>query len=264
MSTQSLELARTFLFVPGDRPDRFDKALAVGADQVIVDLEDAVTPDKKDSARASLKAWLDPARPVIVRINAADTPYFAADVETLNHPGVTAVVLAKAEDADIVSSLPVPVLPLIETACGMKNLDAICAAENTVRTIFGTIDFMVDIGVPHDGEGLNAFRSQMVLASRLAGLAAPVDGVTAGFDDIDLITSDTHRALAYGFSGRICIHPKQVTVIHAAMRPDEKTVAWAKRVVAAAQASNGAAVQLDGEMIDKPVIMKAEGILKRA
>lgn len=263
------EIARSYLYVPGNRPDRFDKALAAGADAVIVDLEDAVPPAEKPAARAALSAWLKPAQPVIVRVNATDSPWFAEDLAACAAPGVAGVVLPKAEDigADVVALCKrsgAALLPLIETAAGMARAESVAATPCVQRLMFGTIDFQFELGIDGDGDELLAFRSRLVLASRLAGIQSPVDGPCTSWEDAALLDADCRRARRLGFGGKLCIHPRQVAAVNAAFSPAEAEVAWARRVVEAARGSGGAAVAVDGRMVDRPVILKAERILREA
>lgn len=259
--------ARSLLFVPASRPERFDKALAAGADAVIVDLEDAVAPHEKERARAALAAWLDPARPVLVRINAVDTPWFGDDLALCAHPGVAAVMLPKAEHIDDLARLraagAAQLVPLIESAAGMAALATIAAAPGVQRLAFGSIDIQVDLGMRDALEDeLLYFRSQLVLASRLAGLQAPVDGVSTSLDDAERLRVDVLRARRLGFGGKLCIHPRQVEGVNRHFAPSEAEQAWARRVLEAAATAAGAAVALDGRMIDKPVILRAQAILR--
>jgi citrate lyase subunit beta/citryl-CoA lyase len=265
-------LARAFLFVPGNRPERFGKALAAGADAVIVDLEDAVAPGDKDAARAAVAAWLSVEHPVVLRINGADTAWFADDLALCAHDGVCGVMLPKAGRVDDLAAVsaamagraePAALLPLIETAAGFDALRAVAAAPGVQRLVFGSIDFQLDLGILGDGEELLYFRSQLVLASRLANLAAPVDGVSTSFDDLAALEHDTQHAMRLGFGAKLCIHPRQVDTVRRVFSPSESDVAWARRVMDAATASNGAAVALDGKMVDRPVIERARGILRR-
>jgi citrate lyase subunit beta/citryl-CoA lyase len=264
-------LARAFLFVPGNRPERFGKALAAGADAVIVDLEDAVAPGDKNAARAAVAAWLSADHPVVLRINGADTAWFTDDLALCAHPGVSGVMLPKAvrvEELAAVSAAmagraaPAVLLPLIETAAGFDAMRAIAAAPGVQRLVFGSIDFQLDLGIRGDGEELLYFRSQLVLASRLANLAAPVDGVSTAFDDLAALERDTERAMRLGFGAKLCIHPRQVATVQRVFSPSEADIAWARRVLEAAANSNGAAVALDGKMVDRPVIERARGILR--
>jgi citrate lyase subunit beta / citryl-CoA lyase len=261
------EIARSYLFVPGDRPDRFDKACASGADAVIVDLEDAVPPANKARARAAVKQWLSPARPVVLRINADTTEWFRDDLQLCDAPGVAGVILSKTEQIEyalleIAARHGKFLLPQIETARGFANAAAIADCPGVQRLLFGTLDFQMDLGIDGDGDELLYFRSQMVLVSRLAGIQPPVDGPCTALDDAERLAADTHRARRLGFGGKLCIHPKQVAPVNAAFAPSAEELAWARRVLEAAAASDGAAVALDGKMVDRPVILKAEQIVR--
>src|SRR5215213_9624451 len=172
-----MALPLTYLFVPGNRPDRFDKALGSGADAVILDLEDAVDSAAKDDARAMIRAWLDTAPRdgrVLVRINDEGTPWFTDDMDLLRHAGVSGVVLPKAEEAGQVAraaGVLAPggvVVPLIETARGLRAVDTIAAAERVQRLAFGTLDFAVDLDLSGDERGLIAPAMVIALASRCA------------------------------------------------------------------------------------------------
>lgn len=264
---------RSYLFVPGDRPERFAKALASGADAVVIDLEDAVSPVAKDTARSSLREWLDQQasaerHPVVVRINAPDTDWFADDLRACEAPAVGCVMVPKAERAEDLARIAVrlgkPLIALVETAVGFDNLRAVACAAGVQRLAFGSIDFQLDTGITGDDEELLFFRSQMVLTSRIAGLAAPVDGVSTSLSDSQVVLADSQRARRLGFGGKLCIHPMQIETVNRSFSPSANEIAWAKRVLAAAYASQGAAVAVDGKMIDKPVILRAETILRQA
>ena len=255
---------RSYLFVPGNRPERFDKALASGADSVIVDLEDAVPPDQKDAARAMLAAWLSAAKPVVVRINAADTPWFADDVALCRRSGVAAVMLPKSElVADLAAiGQGLPLIPLIESAAGFDALRAIAAAPHVQRLAFGAIDFQLDLNMRANFDELLYFRSQFVLGSKLANLIAPIDSPSTVIDNVVEVEVDAQRARRLGFGAKLCIHPKQVGAVNASFSPNAAELAWARRVIAIAATSQGAAMALDGKMIDKPVILRAHAILR--
>jgi citrate lyase subunit beta/citryl-CoA lyase len=266
----SVALPRSYLFVPGNRPERFDKAHAAGADAVILDLEDAVQPDEKPAARAAVLAAVsnDAARPAWVRINGSDTTWFNDDIAALaNLRGVAGIVLPKAEtraqiDAVLAHSHPgLNVLPIVETARGLANLDELCAAPRVQRIVFGTLDFQIDLGIDGDGEELHLFRSRIVLASRLAEIGAPVDGVSTTITDTDAVEADARRGRRFGFGGKLCIHPKQIDAVHRAYAWTDAEQEWARRVLAAVETSHGAAVAVDGKMVDMPVILKARRIV---
>lgn len=255
---------RSYLFVPGNRPERFEKARASGADAVIFDLEDAVQPQEKQAARETVREHMDAARPAFVRINAADTEWFANDAAAIaNHPGVTGIVLPKAETREQIETVlahahpSLTILPIVETARGFANLTLLCAAPRVQRIVFGTLDFQIDLNIEGDGEELDMFRSQIVLASRLAGLTTPVDGVSSVLDDPVVIESEARRGRRFGFGAKLCIHPLQIDAVHRAYAWTDAELAWAERVLQAVEASSGAAVAVDGKMVDMPVILKA-------
>lgn len=261
---------RSYLFVPGDRPERFAKAQASGADAVILDLEDAVAPAAKDTARQAVAEWLDAGQgPVVLRINARGTPWFAADLALTARAGVSAVIVPKAERArdlaHVRSASPTtPLLPLIETAAGVDRVREVAAAPGVQRLVFGSIDLQLDLGIVGDGEELLVFRSQLVLASRLANLAPPVDGVCTVLDDAATLRAEAMRARRLGFGAKLCIHPRQVAGVNEAFSPDAAEVDWARRVVAAAADAGGGAVAVDGRMVDRPVLLRAEAVLRAA
>ena len=260
-------IPRSLLFVPGNRPDRIAKARRAGAHAVIVDLEDAVAPAEKEAARAALVAQLDSASPVLVRVNGADTEWFARDVAACAHPGVLGVLVPKAEDiaplAAARDSLGAGrvLVPIIETARGFDRARALAESGHAARLAFGSIDFQLDLRIEGEGDELLYFRSRLVLVSRLAGLPAPIDGVSVAIEDEQRVRAETLYAKRLGFGAKLCIHPRQVPVVNQCFVPTAEERAWAKRVLDAAAASQGSAVALDGRMIDAPVIRKAEDIL---
>ena len=261
---------RSYLFVPGNRPDRFEKARNAGADAVILDLEDAVPSENKAEAREAVAAWLSPEHPVYVRVNGAVTTWFEADLEAITRPGLAGVVLPKAEDphelAEVAARTPeeANLVPLLETALGVWNSRYLAEAPRVERLAFGSIDFQLDTGIDREDEELLYARSRLVLASRVAGILPPLDGVTAALDDPDRLAADVERARRLGFGGKLCIHPMQIEVVNRGFMPAEAEISWAKRVLEAAEASGTGAVRLEGEMIDRPVIERAKAILERS
>jgi citrate lyase subunit beta/citryl-CoA lyase len=266
--------ARTYLFVPGNRPERFAKALDAGPDRVVLDLEDAVGPGDKASARAAIGSWLRERPDVrvrcVVRINDDATPWFAQDLAWLAEARPVGVMLPKTERPEQVIRLhPVLdddgyVLPLVETARGLLAIEAIAAAPRVRRIAFGTIDYAVDLDLSGDERGLIEPSTRIALASRAAGIAAPVAGVTAEIGDEDRLLADLAFARAFGFGAKLCIHPRQVAPIHRALAPAATEVDWARRVIAAGEGAQGGAVQVDGKMVDRPVLLRAQAILVRA
>jgi citrate lyase subunit beta/citryl-CoA lyase len=261
-------IARSYLFVPGNRPDRFIKAYNSGAHAAIIDLEDAVPPAEKSAAREAVADWLDAERPVLLRVNGAGTEWFAADAALSRKPGVAGVLIPKTESVEHLRSLerlaggPVTVLPMIETARGFSNALEIAREPGVVRLVFGALDFQLDLGIQGDTDELLYFRSHLVYASRLAGIAPPVDGIVTEIDDAERMRADTMRGRRLGFGAKLCIHPKQVPHVNACFRPTPDEIAWARGVVEAAAASKGAAVADRGRLVDRPIILRAEAILR--
>ena len=260
-------IARSFLFVPGNRPDLYEKAYASEAHAVIVDLEDAVGPGDKGGAREAAAAWLDSSHPVLLRINAAGSEWFQEDLALAGLSGVSAVVLPKVEAVEEVHRVgertrpEVPVLPLIESAMGMHRAMEIAREPSVQRLVFGALDFQHDLGIEGDGEELLTFRSHLVLVSRLAGIQPPVDGVWTDFHDEEGLRAHTLRGRRLGFGGTLCIHPSQIGPVNDCFRPSQEEIDWAKRVLDAVASSSGSVVALDGQMIDRPLILMAERIL---
>ncbi|WP_280188790.1 HpcH/HpaI aldolase/citrate lyase family protein [Delftia sp. PS-11] len=271
--------ATSFLFVPATRPERLGKALDSGADMVIADWEDAVAPADKEGARVALAQAVDAldaprlAR-LLVRINAEGTPWHAQDLRALallTAKGVAGAVLAKAESARTVQTAAgaagaqAVLLPLVESVAGLDAADALAAAPQVARLAFGHLDFQVDAGMDcgEDEQELLPMRMALVLASRRAGIAAPVDGVTVDTRDPARLAADALRARRMGFGGKLCIHPAQVQPLHAVFDPGEAAVAHARRVQQALAQAGGGVCVLDGRMCDAPVLQQAEQVLAR-
>lgn len=241
-------------------PRALRQGRASGADAVILDLEDAVAAEAKDAARAALaKDFTD--LPVILRINAHGTPWHDADVAAAAALRPAAVILPKAEDAavtaEVAARLGLPVIALVESAIGLARARAIAQAPGVLRLAFGSVDFCADLGCAHLREVLLPARSELVLASRLAGIAAPIDGVTVQLDDLAISHEDALHARALGMTGKLCIHPRQVAEVRRAFAPTPAELDWARRVIA----SGDGAVSVDGAMVDEPVRIRARAIL---
>lgn len=263
-------ILRSYLFVPATRTDRIAKAQAAGPDAVIVDLEDAVAPSDKAAAREAAARDLPGAGAVFVRVNGPHSEWFEEDLKLCAALGLGGVIVPKAEAVEQLRHAAkrlkpgTPILPLIETARGYANLAALGKAPQVQRFVFGSIDFQLDLGITGEGDELLYFRSGLVLASRLAGIQPPVDGVSVEINDIERVREDALRGKRLGFGGKLCIHPRQVAPVNACFYPGAEDIAWAKRIVDAAAAAKGAAVAVDGKMVDRPVILKAEEILREA
>lgn len=269
--------AHSYLFVPGSRPERIIKAIEAGAEAVIVDLEDAVAPAEKPAALQALHAgwtkYADRAQQakvaLLLRINASDTPWHAAELAACKTIGIEHIVLPKAADAAAIAGITAAVpgayiYPLIESAEGFENLSEVARAPGVVRLMFGSVDLMIDLGIEDADVPLHYFRNSIVLQSRLAGLAPPVDGVCVDLHDAEALKTDVRRARAFGFRAKLLIHPKQVEAVRQGFAPSADELAWAQRVVSAAATAGGAAVAVDGKMVDRPILILAQRLLTSA
>lgn len=262
---ESIARARTLLYVPGHRPDRFGKAAASGADHIVLDLEDAVGPELKTEARHNVHRWLAEGGPGLVRINGVDSPWYKEDVAMLaHHP--CAVILPKAASPDQVTALLKRrpdgscVVAILETAAGILAARRLCSTPGVVRVIFGSADLARELGIDHTDRAALAYaRSLVVLASAASGLAPPLDGATTAINDEKVLVGDAEDAAAVGFAGKSCIHPAQVPLVRAAFEPSAEELHWAREVLAAA--GDGSAASLDGEFIGKPIVKRASRIL---
>jgi citrate lyase subunit beta/citryl-CoA lyase len=268
--------ARSFLFLPADRLQRLPKALDSGAHMVILDLEDAVAPAGKPAARDALaQAW--PTLPVeqrqrmLIRINACGTPWHeddAALLRELGRYGLGGAMPPKAESEAALGKLfeqsgGAALLPLIESAEGLHAVDLIARAPGVVRLAFGHLDFQADLGLecgPDETE-LDSIRLTLVMASRRASLPPPVDGVTASLDDEKRLAADVARSRRLGFAGKLCIHPRQVALVDEALGPTPAQRAWAQEVIDASRREGAGAFRLNGQMIDAPVLSRAQRLL---
>lgn len=266
----------TGLYVPGDRPDRFDKALASGADTLVLDLEDAVAAANKERARAAVRQWLAVPRdrPVQVRVNAASTPWGTADLAALaGLPALSGIRLPKVESPDDVDgalrggAAGLPVHAVIETARGVEAAAAI-AAHPGVRTIgLGEADLAADLGTSGE-DALTWVRSRLVVAARAGDLPAPMMSVYAHVSDLAGLARSCAVGRALGFHGRYAIHPRQLPVIVDAFRPAAEEVTWATSVMTAMEradaAGAGVAVLPSGAMLDAAMLTAARRTLARA
>jgi citrate lyase subunit beta/citryl-CoA lyase len=260
-----MRIERSLLFVPGDRPERFAKAAATEAHEVIIDLEDAVAAENKAGTREATRDWIASGGVATVRINGMQSPWFDDDLAMLRELPDTRVMLPKAEPESVhrfVSELGGrPLIALIETVRGVMELRDLTAAQGLERLAFGSVDFSVESGISDVGDALTSVRTRIVLESCYAGLLPPVDGVSLELNDPQLMQSEAQRTRQLGFGGKLCIHPRQVASVNAAFLPTEQDVAWAKRVISAVEKSGGGATQVDGEMVDKPVLERARRFL---
>ncbi|WP_447650423.1 HpcH/HpaI aldolase/citrate lyase family protein [Pseudomonas abietaniphila] len=267
------QIVRSALFVPGDRPERFAKALAAGADRVIIDFEDAVEESAKPGARDSLHQFLaqNPDARVWVRINSAGHIQYQADVDFCRREsGVAGIMLPKAEDPALVMDLSdcgKPLWLIIESAIGAATLSLLSATRGVERLCFGSIDRAVDLALEEGTQGgqsmLNTLRAGVILHSKLNGLAPHLDGVYPAIADVSGLAASVKNSHGMGFGGVLCIHPSQMPVIHENLATAVEEVDWARRVREAALNQPGA-VKMDGRMIDAPVLARADRIISLA
>jgi len=263
------EDAVTWLFVPGTRADRFDRAAAAGADEVVLDLEDAVPAAAKDEARQSVASWLGGPGEGWVRINGLETDTWEHDLAAVGgQPGLRGLVVPKAEDAARLAAwreqLPAAVglVALVETARGIDSATTMASSGAVDRLAFGSVDFALDVGADETDDSLLYARSRLVVASRVGGLPAPLDGVTVSTTDDAVTRAAAARARQLGFGGKLCIHPRQVGPVAEGFRPTVAQLDWAVRVLEAAEGGPDP-FTLDGEMIDRPVVARARSIAAR-
>ncbi|MDA0785031.1 MAG: CoA ester lyase [Proteobacteria bacterium] len=272
-------LWRSLLFVPATRPDRFEKAAAAGADMVCIDLEDAVAPDDKETARGTALTYLAgplPAGPRwVLRINSPRTALGLHDLLALlsSEAAPDALFIPKASSGeemrwldDLLSAADrdIDLLPVIESAEGLDR--AVEIAGSSLRNValgFGSADYAAELGSDMSVAALAYGRGRIAAAAGQAGIAA-IDGIWPDFKDDEGLRGDTRLIRSMGFDGKIAIHPRQVSVIHAVFAPSEEEVARARRIVAASEAAHGGIATVDGEMIDNPLVVAAQQVLAAA
>jgi citrate lyase subunit beta/citryl-CoA lyase len=276
-AAEAVTAAVTALFVPGDRPERFAKATAAGAGVVIIDLEDAVAAESKSAALTAVVGAVAPSDGgpsvrALVRVNPLGSRQYDADITLLLSAaraagsGLLGIVVPKAEDAGALRQLRadmpkhLALVPLVESALGVVNAVELARVPGVTRLAFGAIDFALDIDADGGDRFLDHARSQLVLASRAAGIAAPLDSPSTDIKDTSRVVESSRLARNFGFGGKLCIHPAQLDSVHGAFAPTQADVEWALSVIGA----EGGAAQVDGQMIDRPVTERAKRILQRA
>jgi len=286
MSKQSPAL-RSLLFAPGNHARRVEKALSLDADAVILDLEDAVAIAEKSATRALIAAALQRPRQglLYVRINASDTEFCYGDLVAVIQRRLDGIILPKVETAAGLATIDwlltqlerdrglprgdIDLIPIIETARGLQQIDAILAAGTRIRRVaFGAGDFTLDVNMAwsRSETELAHARATIATASRAAGIEPPFDTVWVDLTDPEGLEASARTALAYGFQGKMCIHPDQLAMVNRVFTPTDAEVAFAERVCAAfeqAEAEGSAAIQLDGKFIDYPIVYRAQRTLQR-
>lgn len=264
-----LKSARSLLFVPGDRPERFAKAAASGAHAIIIDLEDAVSPEDKSGARANIVEFLNSTEGgnILVRINQTDSAFYCGDLDVARHPKLSGVILPKANTqhvTELVYKLGCPVWPLVETIQGVTEVNELAQLPNVRRMLLGTIDLSLEMNLVMSHPGgksmLDQARFKLILASVMASIPAPVDGVFPSLDDESGLFAAAEYAKASGMGGVMCIHPRQIGVVNNAFAPSPSDIEWARMVVEAS-VNEKSSFRFRGQMVDKPVLNRAKGIL---
>ena len=280
---------RTALFAPGNRPDRAEKALGLGADAVIIDLEDAVPIAEKESSRPLVKEILEkhPGKRMYVRINALTTPYAHGDLEGVISKNLKGIMLPKVESSDDIFNMDklltklelgagleggsLELIPICETAKGLEEAYRIAAARpehhRTLAFAFGAADYTLDLGISltREGKELDYPRSRLPVASRAGRIMPPLDTPwMVDLKDMDGLVADIKKAKAFGFMGKIVIHPNQIQPCHDIFTPSEEEILYAKKVIHAfeeAERAGKAAIQLEGKFIDYPVVEKSRRVI---
>jgi citrate lyase subunit beta/citryl-CoA lyase len=281
---------RSALFVPGNRPDRIEKAVQTNADAVIIDLEDAVPLSQKVETRKRVREKIATCggKKIIVRVNALHSEFGLDDFKEVISNGLSGVMVPKVETPSDIRQIDAIVtevekkvgiepgsifmLPLIESARAVENAFAIASVKTEPDRFFslsfGAADFALDMGIAItlSGEELIYPRARLAVACRAAGLAPPVDTpFMIDLKDRQALEADIRRAIRFGFQGKLCIHPNQVEICNQLFSPTEEEVAYARKVIDTfekAEAEGVAAIQLEGKFIDYPVVERCRRILK--
>jgi len=283
---------RTALFVPGNRPDRVDKAVKTNADAVIIDLEDAVVLTEKEASRSKVRDKIleHAERKIIVRVNSLESPFFQGDLAEVITGNLACLMVPKVESAAHIREIndnllkvekekgivqgSVSIIPLIESAGAVQNIFQIATEKTEPSRIycvaFGSADYTLDMGIEitRDGAELSYPRSRIAVASRAARIEPPLDTpFMMDLKDMEALKVDAGRAKQLGFQGKLCIHPNQIEPCHAIFSPAKEEILYAEKVVRVfeeAEKEGSAAILLDGKFIDYPVVERARRILKVA
>jgi citrate lyase subunit beta/citryl-CoA lyase len=263
--------ARTWLLVPGDRPDQFSTPEVCEADALVLDLANNVAPENVELARHAVAKHLSGGGNAWVRVNGSDTDLCSGDLRAVvAGPGLRGVVLPRTESADQVRAVKaqlragVTIVAMLETAAGIENADGIAAAHGTLRLAFGSPGLGRELGIAGGTAALLYARSRLVMASCAAGLPGPIDGPSVDLDDIVGLGEDLRHSVGLGFTGKLCLHPRQLCMTNSAFAPAPSKLAWARRVLAATRASPTSVIRVDGEMLDWQHIEDARHTVARA
>jgi citrate lyase subunit beta / citryl-CoA lyase len=278
-------ILRSFLFVPGNRIDRIEKAFASPADAVIIDLEDAVTPSEKESVRKQIGSFLEQVsrKNIFIRVNGAKTSFFMGDLEMVTRASVRGIIVPKSEDpealrksdhqlrdlerAQSLQEGQIRLIPQLESALGLSKAQEIGASTRRILALaFGAGDLTLDLGakLSKTGEELLFSRSYLVMASRLAGVYAIDAPFMLDIKDVEGLSGEARRSRQLGFRGKLCIHPSQVGPVNEIFSPTPEEVDRAKKIIETYDLATGegvGAVALEGEFIDPPVYERAKQIV---
>jgi citrate lyase subunit beta/citryl-CoA lyase len=267
---------KTWLFVPGNEPEKIEKALNSTADVVIICWEDAVAPNQKENARRvtqDVLSTVESCPRIVLRINSFATEAYTKDIEALDDMPISAVMLAKVskpEEVLEVAEMGYPVIPLIESAFAIENAYQIAKAHRMVeRLVLGTMDLMADLGAQWepDGPSLHYLRSRILVAGQAAGLAGSIDGVYPLLNDLSGLHQEATTARKMGFAGKLLIHPRQIEVVHQVFSPTQEEIEEALMTIATfdeAVAAGRSAIRIGERMVDPPMVIWAQNVLRLA
>ncbi|MEC1525425.1 CoA ester lyase [Neobacillus niacini] len=270
-------MGEVYLFAPSNSEKKIHKALTLHTDAVIIDLEDAVTSNEKEMARNLVYSLLKTDETfrskIYVRVNSIKTPWFFEDLSMVNElKRIDGIMIPKSEDKTSISlaaeliNKDVEIIPLIESAAGVMNIETILSSHPAVnRVAFGSVDFALDIGVDWSVEGTEReyAMSKLVLASRASGVNPPIDAVFPVIDDRESFIADTQKGKQIGFNGKMVIHPKQIDWVKEVYTPSKKQLEWSKKVIDVFESSaHSGAIDLEGKLIDRPVYLLAKRLIK--
>lgn len=282
-----MALYRSWMFVPGSDSKKIEKAQQLPADMIIFDLEDAVVLNEKESARKKVKEALQKSGNCrnVVRVNSVNTPYFVDDVKEMVSEGLHGIMLPKSEAREQILLLDellskteeemglnhkIAIIPLIESALGVCQADQIAASSSRVQCLaFGSVDYALDIDAELTKEGLELLyaRSLLINVSRSAGIQSPIDAVYTDIHDLEGLRKETVFIKKMGFQGKLVVHPKQIDIVNEVFIPSQEDIESARIIVSAYEKSvreGLGAVQVNGKMIDYPVVERAKRILEKA
>jgi citrate lyase subunit beta/citryl-CoA lyase len=263
--------ARTWLLVPGDRPDQFSTPETREADALVLDLANNVAPENLDLARHTVAKHLSEGGNAWVRVNGSDTDRCSGDLRAVvARPGLRGIVLSRTESADQVRAVKaqlragVTIVAMLDTAAGIENADGIATAHGTLRLAFGSTGLGRELGIAGGAAALLYARSRLVIVSCAAGLPGPIDGPSTDLDDIVGLGEDLRHSVGLGFTGKMCLHPRQLCMTNSAFAPPPNKLAWARRVLAATCSSPMSVIRVDGEIVDWQHVEDARRTVARA